>query len=100
VCAFGGVLNVLLMMTANLVGFAIGTEGMKYMWQELLGTWNGAYCTGSVFERRADPRCQACASWRPPAVRSTAPCTSCESTAECHLTRADLAWPLRRFEYR
>ncbi|PWN97902.1 putative GUP1-Multimembrane-spanning protein essential for proton symport of glycerol [Tilletiopsis washingtonensis] len=65
VCAFGGVLNVLLMMTANLVGFAIGTEGMKYMWQELLGTWNGLrflaaaccalYCAVHImFECRAE----------------------------------------------
>jgi hypothetical protein len=55
VCAFGGVLNILLMMTANLVGFAIGTEGMKYMWQELLGTWNGAQWVDSSSESKTDP---------------------------------------------
>lgn len=41
VCAVGGVLNVLLMMTANLVGFAIGTDGIKYLWEQLLGSWDG-----------------------------------------------------------
>lgn len=39
--AAGGVFNILLMMTANLVGFAIGTDGMKYMWQQLLSSWSG-----------------------------------------------------------
>ncbi|KAK4046734.1 glycerol transporter [Microbotryomycetes sp. JL201] len=41
VAAFGGVLNVLMMMTGNLIGFAIGTDGMKYMWQQMIGTWAG-----------------------------------------------------------
>lgn len=40
-CAAGGVVNVLMMMTANLVGFAIGTDGMAYMWQQLLADWDG-----------------------------------------------------------
>ncbi|KAM0747100.1 MBOAT-domain-containing protein [Meredithblackwellia eburnea MCA 4105] len=40
-CAIGGVLNVLMMMTANLIGFAIGTEGMRYMWGEIVGSWEG-----------------------------------------------------------
>lgn len=39
--AFGGVLNVLMMMTANLIGFAIGTEGMSYMWQQVIGSAQG-----------------------------------------------------------
>lgn len=39
--ACGGVFNVLLMMTANLIGFAIGADGMKYMWEQLLGSWDG-----------------------------------------------------------
>lgn len=42
VCALGGVFNVLLMMTANLVGFAIGLDGISYMWTRLLGTRDGA----------------------------------------------------------
>lgn len=41
VCALGGVGNVLMMMTANLVGFAIGTDGMRYLWGQLLGNWAG-----------------------------------------------------------
>lgn len=30
-----------MMMTANLIGFAIGTDGMAYMWREMVGTWAG-----------------------------------------------------------
>lgn len=41
--ALGGVLNILMMMTANLIGFAIGTEGMSYMWGKMIGTWEGAF---------------------------------------------------------
>jgi membrane-bound O-acyltransferase GUP1_2 len=29
------------MMSANLVGFAIGIDGMKYMIQQLFGSWQG-----------------------------------------------------------
>ncbi|CBQ73402.1 probable GUP1-Multimembrane-spanning protein essential for proton symport of glycerol [Sporisorium reilianum SRZ2] len=39
--AVGGVGNVLMMMTGNLVGFAIGTDGMRYMIQQLLGSVEG-----------------------------------------------------------
>ncbi|KAI5475562.1 Glycerol uptake protein [Pseudohyphozyma bogoriensis] len=39
--AAGGVANILMMMTANLIGFAIGTEGMAYMWGAMVGTWAG-----------------------------------------------------------
>ena len=41
VAAVGGVGNVLMMMTGNLVGFAIGTDGMKYLIEQLLGSWEG-----------------------------------------------------------
>lgn len=41
--AVGGVANVLLMMTANLIGFAIGTDGMSYMWSQMIGTWAGKH---------------------------------------------------------
>ncbi|PWN50587.1 glycerol uptake protein 1, partial [Violaceomyces palustris] len=41
VCALGGVINVLMMMTANLVGFAIGIDGINYMISQLLGDWQG-----------------------------------------------------------
>lgn len=40
-CAVGGVFNVLSMLSANLVGFAVGIEGMKYMIQQLFGSWQG-----------------------------------------------------------
>lgn len=41
VAAFGGALNVLLMMTANLVGFVLGLDGVKYLISTLLGTGSG-----------------------------------------------------------
>jgi D-alanyl-lipoteichoic acid acyltransferase DltB (MBOAT superfamily) len=41
VCAGGGVFNILMMISANLVGFAIGTEGMVHMVKEIMGTWSG-----------------------------------------------------------
>jgi D-alanyl-lipoteichoic acid acyltransferase DltB (MBOAT superfamily) len=43
VCAGGAVFNILMMVSANLVGFAIGTEGMKYMITEIIGTWSGKF---------------------------------------------------------
>lgn len=41
VCAIGAVLNMLMMMTANLVGFVIGTDGVRFFVDELLGTSAG-----------------------------------------------------------
>ncbi|KAJ3996688.1 MBOAT, membrane-bound O-acyltransferase family-domain-containing protein, partial [Lentinula boryana] len=41
VCAFGGVLNVLLMMTANLVGFVIGIDGLQFFLNQLIETFAG-----------------------------------------------------------
>ncbi|KAI0763345.1 MBOAT-domain-containing protein [Trametes elegans] len=41
VAACGAVLNVLMMMTANLIGFVIGTDGMKYMLHQVLDGWEG-----------------------------------------------------------
>ncbi len=45
--------NVLMMMTANLIGFAIGTDGMAYMWRQMVGTWEGvrfmALACGGLF---------------------------------------------------
>ncbi|KAG6861629.1 hypothetical protein C0995_014068 [Termitomyces sp. Mi166 len=41
VCAVGGVLNVLMMMSANLVGFVVGTDGMGFFVQQLFGTGKG-----------------------------------------------------------
>ncbi|KAF8626599.1 hypothetical protein AX17_006517 [Amanita inopinata Kibby_2008] len=41
VCAVGAVVNVLMMMTANLVGFVIGLDGVSFFLHELLGTVQG-----------------------------------------------------------
>ncbi|KAJ3969030.1 MBOAT, membrane-bound O-acyltransferase family-domain-containing protein [Lentinula raphanica] len=50
VCALGGVINVLLMMTANLVGFVIGIDGLRFFLNELVGTLAGfRYLIGVVF---------------------------------------------------
>lgn len=32
-----------MMMTANLVGFVIGTDGMSFMLQQLISGWEGTY---------------------------------------------------------
>ncbi|KAE8222870.1 hypothetical protein CF319_g3996 [Tilletia indica] len=40
-CGVGGVFNLFLMMAANLVGFAIGLDGMKYMIDQLTGSVGG-----------------------------------------------------------
>lgn len=34
-------MNVLLMMSANLVGFVLGLDGMRHLVHELAATWNG-----------------------------------------------------------
>ncbi|GAA5895752.1 hypothetical protein JCM8208_005077 [Rhodotorula glutinis] len=39
--ALGGVFNVLLMMTANLIGFVVGVDGAKALWTVMLGGWEG-----------------------------------------------------------
>ncbi|WWC72931.1 uncharacterized protein I206_106895 [Kwoniella pini CBS 10737] len=41
VCAIGGVINILLMMSANLVGFVLGLDGMKTLLNELTTTISG-----------------------------------------------------------
>ncbi|XAO24989.1 hypothetical protein I312_103798 [Cryptococcus bacillisporus CA1280] len=41
VCAVGAVANILLMMTANLVGFVLGLEGTKHLLHELTSTVSG-----------------------------------------------------------
>ncbi|PBK82841.1 MBOAT-domain-containing protein [Armillaria gallica] len=40
-CALGAVLNALMMMAANLVGFVIGTDGVRYFVKQLVGTKEG-----------------------------------------------------------
>jgi D-alanyl-lipoteichoic acid acyltransferase DltB (MBOAT superfamily) len=39
VCAIGAVFNILMMVSANLVGFVIGTEGVIYMIKEITKSW-------------------------------------------------------------
>jgi D-alanyl-lipoteichoic acid acyltransferase DltB (MBOAT superfamily) len=51
-CAFGGLLNILMMMTANLVGFALGTDGMWELLGNLLqpsGFTDLVFCCSSLF---------------------------------------------------
>lgn len=40
-CGIGGVFNVLMMMTANLVGFALGMDGLKGLVSGIIGSWQG-----------------------------------------------------------
>lgn len=41
ICALGGALNIVLMMSANLVGFVLGTDGARYFMEQIVGTWQG-----------------------------------------------------------
>ena len=41
VCAVGGVFNILTMLTANLIGFVVGTDGISYMIGQLTDNWEG-----------------------------------------------------------
>jgi D-alanyl-lipoteichoic acid acyltransferase DltB (MBOAT superfamily) len=45
--AAGGVANVFMLIAANLIGFAIGTEGVKYMLGEMLTSLNGQFALRS-----------------------------------------------------
>ncbi|EIM90724.1 MBOAT-domain-containing protein [Stereum hirsutum FP-91666 SS1] len=40
-CALGGVVNILMMMGANLVGFVLGTDGTREVAGRLVGSWEG-----------------------------------------------------------
>lgn len=40
-CAMGAVVNILMMMTANLVGFVVGVDGVRFFLSELMGTIQG-----------------------------------------------------------
>ena len=44
-CAAGAVLNILMMMGANLVGFVLGTQGVSYMLEQLFASWEGKLAT-------------------------------------------------------
>ncbi|KAI6155414.1 MBOAT, membrane-bound O-acyltransferase family-domain-containing protein [Pisolithus tinctorius] len=41
VCAIGAVFNIVMMMTANLVGFVVGTEGVLYLSRQITGSLEG-----------------------------------------------------------
>lgn len=41
ICAIGAVGNILMMMIANLVGFALGLDGLKGLLTEMLGSYSG-----------------------------------------------------------
>ncbi|KAF9525815.1 MBOAT, membrane-bound O-acyltransferase family-domain-containing protein [Crepidotus variabilis] len=41
VCAIGAIFNMIMMVTANLVGFVIGTDGVQFFLQEIFGTADG-----------------------------------------------------------
>ena len=43
-----------MMLSANLVGFVIGTEGIGYMAKEIVGSWEGASLVARSFEEVAD----------------------------------------------
>ena len=48
ICGIGAVGNILMMMIANLVGFALGIEGMKGLWDGIFGSYSGiAYMVGA-----------------------------------------------------
>ena len=48
ICGIGAVGNILMMMVANLVGFALGIDGMKGLWEGIFGSYSGiAYMVGA-----------------------------------------------------
>lgn len=66
-CALGAVGNILMMMAANLVGFAIGLDGLKLLISGILGDYSGVFfllgaCTALyvgaqvMFEHREDEK--------------------------------------------
>jgi len=52
-CAAGCIFNILMMMSANLVGFVVGLDGIKYLFGEIFGTLNGlgflVFACGCIF---------------------------------------------------
>lgn len=46
--ALGTVVNVFMMMTANLVGFVVGLDGIQFLWSQLIGTPAGWLCLGQL----------------------------------------------------
>ncbi|EXJ95348.1 hypothetical protein A1O1_00468 [Capronia coronata CBS 617.96] len=49
-CGIGAVINILLMMAANLVGFAVGLDGLMGLVNGIIGSWQGAmFMLGACF---------------------------------------------------
>jgi len=52
-CGVGAVFEILMLMTANLVGFALGVDGLKDLVRGIVGTWSGwmflATACGALF---------------------------------------------------
>ena len=40
-CAYGGTLNIMMMMLANLVGFAVGVDGVLELTSQMISSWQG-----------------------------------------------------------
>lgn len=55
ICGIGGVGNVLMMMAANLVGFAVGLDGLKGLVKSIVGSYSGR-CLQSIFFPRETTR--------------------------------------------
>ena len=49
ICGIGAVYNILSMMVANLVGFAVGLDGLKDIVQGIVGSYSGKILTASSF---------------------------------------------------
>lgn len=47
-CAAGSVLNVIMMMSANLVGFAVGVDGLKSIIHGIFSDWGGELISSSL----------------------------------------------------
>ncbi|EXJ89341.1 hypothetical protein A1O3_02408 [Capronia epimyces CBS 606.96] len=49
-CGIGAVVNILMMMAANLVGFAVGLDGLMGLLHGIIGSWHGAvFMFGACF---------------------------------------------------
>lgn len=53
-CAAGSVLNVIMMMSANLVGFAVGVDGMKSIIHGIFSDWGGEFISSFWNKTRAN----------------------------------------------
>lgn len=53
-CCVGAVANVLMMISANLVGFALGLDGLEVIVKSILHDWSGTFLSGSVSPTHTD----------------------------------------------